>query len=364
MAHTQQDRYAQLVAAKLRQELVLKDGIVFNTDYEGDPKAGMVKVPNRTSEVTVGSYNKASGGDASEGATTYINVEINKDKYVNEIIDGYDAAAVPDNLVADRLDSAGYSLALTIDYDGSQELLTNGKKLGLTSLDASTIYDKVVDIRTAMSKDNVPNDGKRYLLVTPDAYALMLKDTTNFIRQGDLAQRIKETGAIGQYAGFNLYEWNDDTSGLIGIAGHPSFAARVAEFIVPPRIVDLDGSAKFIGASAVKGRMAYGHKILNDKGVRVCYYPASIVATAVAAASGKNTITVTSDNPTGHSAYKYRLNPAKRATFEQTTASGFNALTSGNDYTVTKGDLIEVVSTNVAGAVLAVGYAVAVEPTS
>lgn len=364
MAHAQQDRYASLVMAKLRQELVLKDGIVFNTSFEGDPKAGMVKVPKRSTEATAGDYNKASGGSATVGTTEYVNITINKDKYVNEIIDGYDAAAVPDDLIADRLDSAGYSLAKVVDYDGSQELLTNGKKLGLTSLEASTIYDKVVDIRTAMSKDNVPNDGRRYLLVTPDAYALMLKDTTNFIRQGDLSQRIKETGAIGQYAGFNLYEWNDDTSGLIGIAGHPDFAARVAEFIVAPKVVDLDGSAAYIGASAVKGRMAYGHKVLEDKGVRACYYPASIVATAEAAASGKNTITVTSDNPTGHSAYKYRLNPAKRATFEQATATGFSALTSGNDYTVTKGDLIEVVSTDSGGKVLAVGYAVAVEPTS
>jgi hypothetical protein len=42
--HTRQDRYSSLVLAKLRQELVLKDGIVFNNDYEGNPTAGAVKV--------------------------------------------------------------------------------------------------------------------------------------------------------------------------------------------------------------------------------------------------------------------------------------------------------------------------------
>ena len=35
MAHTLQERYSNLVKAKIRKELVLKDGVVFNNDYEG-----------------------------------------------------------------------------------------------------------------------------------------------------------------------------------------------------------------------------------------------------------------------------------------------------------------------------------------
>ena len=41
---------------KLRKELKLKDGIVFNNDYEGDPVAGAVKVPVRDDEVAVSDY--------------------------------------------------------------------------------------------------------------------------------------------------------------------------------------------------------------------------------------------------------------------------------------------------------------------
>lgn len=40
MAHEQQERYSDLVLAKLRDSLVLKDGVVFNNDYEGKPSAG------------------------------------------------------------------------------------------------------------------------------------------------------------------------------------------------------------------------------------------------------------------------------------------------------------------------------------
>lgn len=68
MAHTAQDRYSDLVLAKLRAELVLADGFVFNNDYEGDPKAGAVKVPTRDTEVTVSSYDKAKDIPQAEPA--------------------------------------------------------------------------------------------------------------------------------------------------------------------------------------------------------------------------------------------------------------------------------------------------------
>ena len=56
MAHDTQVRYADLVLAKLRKELVLKDGVVFNNDYEGSPSAGAIKVPVRDTEVAVTNY--------------------------------------------------------------------------------------------------------------------------------------------------------------------------------------------------------------------------------------------------------------------------------------------------------------------
>ena len=45
MAHVLQERYSKLVDEKLRATLVTKDNLIFNNRYEGDPKAGMVKVP-------------------------------------------------------------------------------------------------------------------------------------------------------------------------------------------------------------------------------------------------------------------------------------------------------------------------------
>ena len=44
-AHAHQERWSSLVDAKLRQSLVTRDNYIFNTNYEGTPTAGKVKIP-------------------------------------------------------------------------------------------------------------------------------------------------------------------------------------------------------------------------------------------------------------------------------------------------------------------------------
>lgn len=262
MAHTPQERYSQLVDLKLRDVIVKKDGVIFNNRYEGDPKAGVVKVPVRDTEVAIGDYSKTNGATATHGDTTYLDVTIDKDKAVNEIIDGYDAAAVPDNLVADRLDSAAYSLALQIEKDATVALEGAATQYDdTTALTKDTIYEKVVGVRTKMSKAKVPNDGRRFLLVTPDTYALLLT-SPEFIKASDLGDAVVQTGAVGRIAGFNVYEDNTLTEATTEfIAGHPDWCTRVNEWAVPVHLQDISGSGKYIGASAVQGRRIYAHKV-------------------------------------------------------------------------------------------------------
>lgn len=262
MAHTLQNRYSNLVDVKLRALLVKKDGVIFNNRYEGNPKAGVVKVPVRDTEVTVNTYSKTDGATATHGDTTYIDVTIDKDVAVNEIIDGYDAAAVPDNLVADRLDSATYSLALQIEKDATTALESGATDYSdTTALTKDTIYESVVGVRTTMSKANVPNDGRRWLLVTPDVYALLLT-SPEFIKASNLGDAVVQTGAVGSIAGFNVYEDNTLTAETTEfIAGHPDWCTRVNEWAVDVHLQDINGSGKYIGASAVQGRKIYAHKV-------------------------------------------------------------------------------------------------------
>lgn len=205
MAHEAQERYSNLVMEKLRAECVLADGFVFNTDYEGDPTAGAVQIPVRDTEVKVSDYDKANGLAPTNGETKYTTLVINKDKGINELIDGYDAESVPDKLVADRLDSGSYALGYTLDVDGGTTLLAGSTTTNVEVLSADNIYDAIVDIRADMTKAHIPNDGKRYLLVTPDAYSLVLK-CPQFVPASELGDEVKKTGAVGKISGFLVKE--------------------------------------------------------------------------------------------------------------------------------------------------------------
>lgn len=277
---TLQERYSKLVDAKIRVQLQLKDEVVFNNRYEGDPKAGAVKV-RKSGAATVVDYDKVNGVALTQGSSEFITITIDKDKAVNEIIDGYDAASVPDGLVADRLDSAGYGIALTVDTDGAVTLVNQGTALEDTAaLTKSNIYGKVVDVRTSMNKLGVPNDGLRYLLVDPDAMGFILK-SDEFTPASDLGDAAKSTGIVGRIAGFNVIESSNLGTKTVGegasattykvefIAGHPLFATRVNEWAVPVHVQDLAGSGKYIGACAVQGRKVYGHKVTNPAAILV-----------------------------------------------------------------------------------------------
>lgn len=355
MAHTPQERYSKLVSAKLRNELVLKDGFVFNNDYEGSPSAGAVKIPVRDTEVQVSDYDKANGITATNGDTSYTTLNIDKDKAVNEIIDGFDAASVPANLVADRLDSAGYSLAVQLDTDGGTTLLAGSTATGVEQLTKDNIYDTIVDLRTAMSKAKIPNDGKRYLLAKPETMALILK-SPEFIKASSLGDAVVQTGAVGKIAGFLVAEWNDNTANLAMLAGHPRFATRVNEWSVPVKLQDLSGSGKYIGASAVQGRMVYGHKVLRQAAIRAVYSPAALtVSLAKGSTAGTTVATVTAGN-TG-TTYAYKVNPASRATYNQTSSNyAGTSLTSGTtEIAASAGDIIEIVNLS-SSKVVSVGY--------
>lgn len=357
--HELQTRYSDLVLAKIRKELVLKDEIVFNTDYEGSPKAGAVKVPVRDSEVQITDYDTANGIQGTSGTTGYETIVINKDKAINEIIDGYDAEAVPDGLVADRLDSAGYSLAAQEDIDGGTVLIAGATPMSVSVLTKDNVYAAIVDIRTAMSKAKIPNDGKRYLLVTPDTMALIIK-SPEFIKASALGDEVKESGIVGRIAGFNVIEWADETANLAMLAGHPRFATRVREFSVPVHIQDLSSSGKYIGASAVQGREVYAHKVLRSAAIRAVFTPSALTITAAAGTSktGDTSITVTA--LTSGNTLAYKKNPVTLCTYGlASTAYGGTSLTSGTAKTIEScaaGDIIEVAEFDSNNKAVSVGY--------
>jgi len=339
----------------LRKELVLKDNIIFNTDYDGEPTSGAVKVYVNDAEATVSDYNTASGLAGESISNSYITIPINKDKACNIIIDGYEADAVAPDVLAERLDSAGYALALQVDTDGGAELVTEGTAQNIASLTKDNIYSEIVKLRTKLSKLNVPKQG-RYLLVTPDALALLL-NAPEFISASNLGDEVKKNGAIGQIAGFTVYEWNDSTANLSMIAGHPKYATRVLAWKVPVKVVNLDGDAAMIGASAIKGRICYASKVLRASCILPVFSPTAIavVGTALTGADeGKYTCTATA---TDSGTLKYKVITDGVLTPYGADATGFSSFTSGTTkITASSGNIIEIGEFNSDSKLIASGY--------
>lgn len=277
MAHLNQERWATLVDAKLRNQLVTVDNLIFNNRYEGTPTSGKVKIPVRDTEVAVKTYDKASGIDPEAGSTAYLTLDIDQDEAVNELIDGYDAASVPDGIIADRLDSAGYSLALSIDKKsiGALEGAT-GANISATKTAAteSNAYKLALEAKRVLGRKGVPAAG-RFMIASPEYLEVLMLDD-HFIKQGDLSQELVQQGVVGRIAGFNVFESNnmdyESTTRVASkktttefICGHPNWCHRVMEWQVPVHLQDLSGSGNFIGASAVQGRKIYGLKISKPK---------------------------------------------------------------------------------------------------
>jgi hypothetical protein len=128
----------------------------------------------------------------------------------------------------------------------------------------SNVYSTIVGARTALSKAKVPNDGRRWLLVTPEVFGLILT-SDEFTHASDLGDAVIQTGALGKIAGFLVFEDNTLSATTDFLAGHPDWCTRVREWAVPVHVQDLSGSGDYIGASAVQGRTVYAHKVTKPQ---------------------------------------------------------------------------------------------------
>lgn len=260
------ERYSNLVLAKLRSKSLFPQ--LFNTKYDGDPTAGAVNIPVRDTEVPVNDYDKVNGAALTNTTTSYKILVTDIDNVVNELIDGYTAAGVPDNLFAERLDSAGYSMALKVDIDLANELITNGTAIEDTkALTKTSIYEAIIDARTVLRKKHV-STSEMWLAVSPETYSLILK-SPDFIKASALGDAVVQTGAVGQIGGILVYEADNLTDDKVEfVLGNRIFCHYVAEWKVPIYLIDLQDE-KHVGASAVKGRQVYGKMISRPETVLV-----------------------------------------------------------------------------------------------
>lgn len=264
--HKRRETYANEVLAMAKSKVNIYDD--FSTDYEIDGATGQINVPTRSAEVTISDYDILNGVELTQSATDYVALPIDKNYAINELIDGYEAEAVPDNLRANRIEAAGYSLGLKKENMAITELVKKGTKSSdkdaLTEADA---YKKIAAEIANMKKRNMEVSSMR-VVVSADTELLLLTDSKFANTAGTLGAELVREGVIGKINGVAVKPNYLLPEGVEFIIYDKRFTQKYEVWSVEPSINDIkDG--KHIGASALQGRQVGGLMVTNALGVQV-----------------------------------------------------------------------------------------------
>lgn len=266
--HERQERYANAIVKLMRPSLKIRN--TFARDYEGNPVAGAVKVPVRNTDVTISNYDVKSGVALSQSATTYLNVPVDNHKAINELIDGYESQAVPDNLIAQRLESGAYTIAKTLEADAIAQLLT-GTASTQADCTADNVYSNIVKDIAILAKKGIPKE-RMYVAIDYATETLLLTDEKYSNTASQVGAELAREGVVGKINGVNVIvqDLGEDSSEkpIEYIVYGVDWCQAIDEWQITPTINDLKDGAH-IGASALQGRMVYADKVTNTGAVIV-----------------------------------------------------------------------------------------------
>jgi len=253
--------WASEVLANLNPALVFQR--VANTDYVGDiqGQGSSVKI------ISIGAITGAAytGADITFNGVTDAEAVLAIDqKYANGFkLDSVDLAQASVDLLQPSLREMAFDLAKNVDTFISKlhAAAPAGNLVGTTALPitittAADAYKYLVQLRTKLSKANVPMEG-RWVVVPPEFIEMTLQDDRFVGAAAD--PTIRERGAVQRAAGFDIFESNtvDNTTGTKYkiMAGGPAtltFAGQLME-------VEVGKPEKSFGTIA-KALIVYGAK--------------------------------------------------------------------------------------------------------
>ena len=264
--HKRRETYANEVLAMAKSKVNIYDD--FSTDYEIDGATGQINVPTRSAEVTISDYDILNGVALTQSATDYKVLPIDKNYAINELIDGYEAEAVPDNLRANRIEAAGYSLGLKKENMAISALVNGGTTSSdTTALTEADAYKKIAKEIANMKKRNMEVANMR-VVVSADTELLLLTDNKFANTAGTLGAELVREGVIGKINGVAVKPNYLLPEGVEFIIYDKRFTQKYEVWSVEPSINDIkDG--KHIGASVLQGRQVGGLMVTNALGVQV-----------------------------------------------------------------------------------------------
>lgn len=246
----------------------LKIRNTFSSDYVGNPTAGAVNVPVRNTDVTIRDYDIKNGLTLEQSATDYKNIPITKNKGINELIDGYEAAAVPDNLMAQRIESASYSSAKTLEDDAINALLTTNTASTQADCTKDNVYENIVKDIANIAKLGVDKN-RMYVAISYDIETMLLTDEKYSNTASQIGAELAREGVVNKINGVKIItqDLGEDVEYIVYAT---EWCQKIDEWKVNPVVVDLtSGSSEYIGASALKGRFVYEDVVTDAKAVIV-----------------------------------------------------------------------------------------------
>ena len=291
--HERQERYADAIVKLMRPALKIRN--TFSRDYEGSPVSGAVKVPVRDTDVNLTDYDVKSGVSLSQSATTYKNIPVDKHKAINELIDGYEASAVPDNLVAQRLESGAYVISKTLEDDAIATLL-EGTESEQDDCTAGNVYANIVKDIAILAKKGV-DKSRMYVAIDYATETLLLTDEKYSNTASQIGAELAREGVVGKINGVNVIVEDlgtktvEETKKAVEyIIYGIDWCQAIDEWKVQPTVNDLKDGAH-IGASALQGRMVYTDALTRKTAV--------IFKLKTGAVTTKYTITYNANGGTG-----------------------------------------------------------------
>ena len=257
-------------------------GALVNRDYQGEiTQYGDTVHINQVGAVTISDYTKDTDTTATQVlAATDQSLLINQAKKYDFTIDDVDGAQNKVQAAMPALGRAGYGLADAMDqYIASlnagvaaANIVGLGNDTTAIVPTKDTIYAQFVTAGNLLSEANVPM-ADRWAVIPPWIMALLLQ-SPEFIAASNLGDEVKQSGAVGQIAGFTVFMSNNvpNTTGAKYkvIYGH-SMSLTLAEQLMKPEV-----KRHYLRlGDQYRGLHLYGAKLTHDTGIAVGTYSKS-----------------------------------------------------------------------------------------
>lgn len=258
--------WSAAILEALRAKLVFPS--LCNRDYEGDIReAGDTVHITGYNDVTVHEYTRGQAitvDDVTDKEAAVL--KIDKSDYFAFKVNDLDKTQAKADLTGKFTNSAAYNMMKNVETYISNlmdtAVTTPAKTVAVgTPADA---YLAVVEAGRKLDVQNVPDEG-RWLVVSPDFYALLLQDS-RFIEGTEAGHNTLLNGVVGQVRGFTVVKSNnvphksaspDTQSILAGTNAAVTFAQQVSKVEAMRMQTDF--------ADMVRGLDLYGAKVIRPE---------------------------------------------------------------------------------------------------